>query len=364
MGMCYEKLDAGSLWKISNAQVLLLGADPVPAAKAGELKKLLSESNVTVVALPGAPLELLPGGMKRGEKELFRASAPKNDPLFAGVTDADLYYREARMLPVLVSAPDWVVATSPALFAKLDRITTATVVLNLSPEAIDGPWNQEKTARVWSTIFDNMNLGLGRDLELFTASRSRHNTVDFRFGETEPENCGIRFDPNEEGKPSDTENFTPIQLGTSWESQGHQQENPHYRYPVDTQESQKLPYDGFAWYRCTVKIPESWKGHAIRLIGGPIDDCDWTWWNGTEIGKTTLANNPNSYSARRDYPIPEELVKFGQENTLMIKVFDRWGEGGVLGRLKVVAEERDSKPSWSPYVDALDFYDVDAFHNW
>lgn len=364
MGMCYEKLDTGSLWKISDAQVLLLGADPVPAAKAGELKKLLSESNVTVVALPGAPLELLPGGMKRGEKELFRASAPKNDPLFAGVTDADLYYREARMLPVLVSAPDWVVATSPALFAKLDRITTATVVLNLSPEAIDGPWNQEKTARVWSTIFDNMNLGLGRDLVLFTASRSRHNTVDFRFGETEPENCGIRFDPNEEGKPSDTENFTPIQLGTSWESQGHQQENPHYRYPVDTQESQKLPYDGFAWYRCTVKIPESWKGHAIRLIGGPIDDCDWTWWNGTEIGKTTLANNPNSYSARRDYPIPEELVKFGQENTLMIKVFDRWGEGGVLGRLKVVAEERDSKPSWSPYVDALDFYDVDAFHNW
>ena len=165
-------------------------------------------------------------------------------------------------------------------------------------------------------------------------------------------------------KPSDTENFTPIQLGTSWESQGHQQENPHYRYPVDTQESQKLPYDGFAWYRCTVKIPESWQGHAIRLIGGPIDDCDWTWWNGTEIGKTTLANNPNSYSARRDYPIPEELVKFGQENTLMIKVFDRWGEGGVLGGLKVVAEERDSKPSWSPYVDALDFYDVDAFHNW
>ena len=48
----------------------------------------------------------------------------------------------------------------------------------------------------------------------------------------------------------------------------------------------------------------------------------------------------------------------------MIRVFDRWGGGGVVGPLQVVAEDADSADAWSPYIDGLDFYDVDAFHNW
>ncbi len=363
MGMIYNRINANSLWRIQSHQVLLLGADPVPAEKREELKKILAR-NLTVAALPGAPLDLLPGGLERGEKMLFRASPPKSDPVFAGIPAADLYYREARKLPVLSAAPDWVVATTPALFAKLDRATTAAIVLNLSPDAIDGLWNREKTARVWSAIFCNMNLGMGKDLQLFTAAKSRHNTLRFRVGEAVPENCGIRFDPENKGKVDDPAGFTPIKLGLSWEAQGHQQANPHHRYPENAQPNQKRPYDGYAWYRCTVKIPESWRGRSLRLTGGPIDDCDWTYWNGTKIGETTLENTPNSYSAQRNYPIPENLVKFGSDNTLVIRVFDRWGEGGVTGALTVIAEDAKAPDAWSPYIDGLDFYDGDAFHNW
>ncbi len=363
MGMQYRKLNSEQLWEISGLQVLILGADPVPEKRRAELKKLLARGK-TVVALPGAPLELLPGNLKRGTKELFRASVPKHDPVFAGIPEADLYFREARNLPVLVSAPEWTIATQPALFAKLDRITTATVVLNLSPDEIDGLWNSEKVARVWSAIFTNMNIGLGKDLKLFTAAKSRHNTLRFCYGKAVPEACGLRFDPKNEGKVADTTGFVPIKLGLSWESQGHQQPNPHYTYPADTPKNLKRPYDGYAWYRCTVKIPASWKGCNLRLSGGPIDDCDWTYWNGTKIGETTFQSNPKCYMATRNYPIPEKLVKFGAENTLVIRVFDRWGEGGVTGPLTVIAEEADAADSWSPYIDKLDFYDVDAFHNW
>lgn len=363
MGMQYRKLKPENLWEIGGQQVLILGADPVPENRRAELKKLLTGGR-TVVALPGAPLELLPGNLKRGEKELFRASVPNHDPVFAGIPEADLYFREARKLPVLVSAPEWTIATQPALFAKLDRITTATVVLNLPPDAIDGLWNPEKVARVWSAIFTNMNIGLGKDLKLFTAAKSRHNTLRFCYGKTVPEKCGLRFAPKNEGKVSDTAGFVPIKLGLSWESQGHQQQNPHYTYPADTPKNLKRPYDGYAWYRCTVKIPASWKGCTLRLSGGPIDDCDWTYWNGTKIGETTFQSNPKCYQTKRDYPIPEKLVKFGAENTLVIRVFDRWGEGGVTGPLTVIAEEANATDSWSPYIDKLDFYDVDAFHNW
>ena len=363
MGMNYRKLSADRLWEIGNEQILILGADPVPENRREALKKALARGR-TIVALPGAPLELLPGGLKRGTKELFRASVPKNDPVFAGIPEADLYFREARSLPVLVSAPDWTIATQPALFAKLDRITDTTVVMNLSPDAIGGLWNPEKVARIWSAIFTNMNIGLGRDLQLFTAQKSRHNTLRFCFGKAVPENCGLRFDPENNGKVDDPKGFVPIKLGLSWEAQGHQQPNPHYTCPPETPKNLKRPYDGYAWYRCTVKIPESWKGHTIRLVGGPVDDCDWTYWNGSKIGETTFRTDPKCYEAKRNYRIPEKLVKFGAENTLVIRVFDRWGNGGVTGPFSVIAEDANASDAWSPYIDKLDFYDVDAFHNW
>ncbi len=363
MGMIYQKRNPEQLDELRSDQIVILGADPVPENRRGALKKTLARG-MTVIALPGAPLDLLPGNLKRGRVELFRASVPKNDPLFAGIPEADLYFREARNLPVLTAAPDWMVTTRPMLFGKLDGILTTTVVLNLGPDGIDGLWNREKVARVWSTIFTNMNIGLGRDLRLFTAQKSRHNTLRFRHGTATPENCGLRFDPENKGKPTDTDGFIPIRLGLSWESQGQLQKNPHHRYPADTPEKLKRAYDGYAWYRCTIRIPESWRGCRLRLVGGPIDDCDWTYWNGTLLGETTFQNNPQPYRAQRNYPIPEKLVRFGEANTLMIRVFDRWGEGGVTGPLEVIAEDSDAEDAWSPYIDRLDFYDGDAFHNW
>lgn len=177
MGMIYRRGNPDALWELNHDQVIIIGKDPVPAEKTEELRKALANSNRAIIALPDAPLELLPGAMQRGTHQLFKARVPKDDPLFAGIPDADLYFREARELPVLTTAPDWVVATEPKLFAKLDRPASAIVVLNLAPEGIDGLWNQEKVARVWSAIFNNMNIGLGKDLQLFTASRMRHNTI-------------------------------------------------------------------------------------------------------------------------------------------------------------------------------------------
>ena len=98
--------------------------------------------------------------------------------------------------------------------------------------------------------------------------------------------------------------------------------------------------------------------------GGPVDDADETWFNGVKIGETTLAKHPDSYSRIRNYPIPSSAIRFGEENILMIRVFDRWGFGGVTGPPRLLAEEPQSGPTVSPYVEKLNLYDVDAFHNW
>jgi len=57
-------------------------------------------------------------------------------------------------------------------------------------------------------------------------------------------------------------------------------------------------------------------------------------------------------------------LKPGERNFIAIRVFDRWGEGGIMGPVEIVGEGASAKDSWSPYIDDLDFYDVDAFHNW
>ena len=43
-------------------------------------------------------------------------------------------------------------------------------------------------------------------------------------------------------------------------------------------------YDGYAWYRCFVKVPGEWKGTPLSLELGLIDDCDETFFNGVRVG--------------------------------------------------------------------------------
>ena len=50
---------------------------------------------------------------------------------------------------------------------------------------------------------------------------------------------------------------------------------------------------------------------------GAIDDQDWVFLNGKLIGSTT-ADTRDCYRVRRDYPLPSELLRWGQTNELMI----------------------------------------------
>lgn len=177
MGMQYTRVGESDAWTLGFAQVIVFGADA--QKKLGETVRKIaaSKNSVAVVALPGADVGILVPGAKIGKKNMFRASVPKNDPLFDGIADADLYFRTARELPVIENAPDWMRATSPALFGAVDKATGANIFFAVAPSDVSGVWNGEKVARVWNNIFDNMNVGLGKDLKLFSSDKYRHNTL-------------------------------------------------------------------------------------------------------------------------------------------------------------------------------------------
>ena len=352
--------------------VVILGRNAVPKEMRERFRKNFEAylsgglyAKGIIVCLPGAPLDLLPVPMSTEKKLMFRAELPANDPLFAGMTEADFYFRTARQLNA-VKAPDWTVAARPAVLARTGfHQGGAIIYVGFTPDMFeDAFWNREKATRIWNTLFANLNLPLKQNLSLFGNTRMRHNTVIPESASLALTDGFLKLDPRGDGKVSDAQGFKPYRIGIPWEKQGFTQPNPHYKYPANAPADMKKPYDGYAWIRVPVRIPADWKSYSIRLSGGPVDDADETWFNGVKIGETTLAKHPDSYSRIRNYPIPSSAIRFGEENILMIRVFDRWGFGGVTGPLRLLAEEPQSGPTVSPYVEKLDLYDVDAFHNW
>ena len=83
--------------------------------------------------------------------------------------------------------------------------------------------------------------------------------------------------------------------------------------------------DGYAWYRTNIPLSaEDIKEDAMIYLG-PIDDSDYTYFNGKLIGQTL-----NEYITGRVYTLPKELLKEG-DNTLVIRVEDTGGGGGLFG---------------------------------
>ena len=117
----------------------------------------------------------------------------------------------------------------------------------------------------------------------------------------------------------DDSGWKVIRAGTDWENQGYGS------------------YDGYAWYRQKVMIPESLKKDATKNGGfvlylGRIDDSDVTYWNGAVLGQTGKMppEYETGYGDKRVYSIPVEKVNWGEENTIAVRVYDGGGGGGIV----------------------------------
>lgn len=90
----------------------------------------------------------------------------------------------------------------------------------------------------------------------------------------------------------------------------------------------------YGWYRKTIKIPAPWKGQSVRLILGQIDDTDMSYFNGEKIGQTggfpgDEGGFETQWDVIREYVVPPELIRYGEENVIAIRVFDELGGGGL-----------------------------------
>ena len=139
--------------RIPNPALFYLGsaADSATLALAGaQIPAWDGSSRGTVIVLPGADLSRLPFPYRRGSVLDFRTAVP-DDPVFSGVSPADLYFRNANELP------------APAFDVR--RVGGMTFVfLGLAPDgSVRGLWNDEKILRIWSTVLNNLGVPLSPD---------------------------------------------------------------------------------------------------------------------------------------------------------------------------------------------------------
>ena len=83
-------------------------------------------------------------------------------------------------------------------------------------------------------------------------------------------------------------------------------------------------FNGIVWFRKTIEIPAKWEGKELTLNVGVIDDNDFTYFNGVQVGHT------EGWMTPRSYKIPKELVKSGKA-VIAVRVMDTGGAGGING---------------------------------
>lgn len=83
-------------------------------------------------------------------------------------------------------------------------------------------------------------------------------------------------------------------------------------------------FDGSGWFQKNVEIPSAWIGKPLTLSLGKIDDYDFTYVNGAEVGHT------DGHLKNRKYEIPASLNN--RANLLItVRVLDFGGGGGIYG---------------------------------
>ena len=109
-----------------------------------------------------------------------------------------------------------------------------------------------------------------------------------------------------------------------WDSKIIDYSNTDYlsegRFESAFEESNKLLSDGIIWFRTKIIIDDISEDYQLVVEKG-IDDTDQTYFNGELIGNTF------SWSRKRSYNIPKELLKKG-ENILAVRISDLRGGGG------------------------------------
>ncbi len=108
------------------------------------------------------------------------------------------------------------------------------------------------------------------------------------------------------------------------------------------EETAKITHDGFAWYRCAVKLPADWRGQTITLAVAAVDNAHEAFINGAKVGGAGKfpPQYQNGVEADSRYSLPADSLALGEWNVIAIRVYDHEGRGGFKGPAPIVGTDK------------------------
>jgi hypothetical protein len=139
----------------------------------------------------------------------------------------------------------------------------------------------------------------------------------------------FKIDPDEKGRTEkwfspefDDSAWGKISTATFWERQGFGDD----KYGRKGEGG----YNGWGWYRRTIKFPEKKNANDLIFTLGAVDESFDFYVNGTLIKsfRYDAKKNPNSWKEPQYISIGK-YIKWGEENQITIAVHDKAGVGGI-----------------------------------
>lgn len=109
--------------------------------------------------------------------------------------------------------------------------------------------------------------------------------------------------------------------------------------PSDWENEGFAGYDGYAWYRKNVVIPKTTSGSAL-YIHMYVDDVCGVYINGQLIGEGGQfpPDFETAYNIEHKFFIPSSFIRFNQQNTIAVRVYDDRLNGGIAkGKIGIYA---------------------------
>lgn len=135
------------------------------------------------------------------------------------------------------------------------------------------------------------------------------------------------FDPDFNAN-IDFKNWKDINVPSAWEDNGYK------------------GYDGYAIYAKTFRLANEFTNKDVVLLLGKIDDCDQVYINGKLIGqhgkweKQDRREEQTYYNEVRGYYLPKGVLKNNATNTIIVRVNDIGGTGGIYsGQIGLITQQ-------------------------
>lgn len=105
----------------------------------------------------------------------------------------------------------------------------------------------------------------------------------------------------------------------------------YVKVPESWEQNGFRKYNGYAWYRKSFSLNMDIDDKYLFLQAGYIDDADEVYVNGYLIG--SMGKFPpqakTAYDVPRKYPVPAEILNQHGKNTIAVRVYDFYNDGGI-----------------------------------